>query len=205
MLLRASCLFQRSGMGQPLKPRLWVVLMLLRASCLFQLSLDVSEKFLTGWVLMLLRASCLFQRTTVWWYSQNQHQGLNAPSSFLSIPTIKSWAEWGWLDDVYSLNAPSSFLSIPTKMYKVKQVKSDVRLNAPSSFLSIPTARWLARVVTTPLCLNAPSSFLSIPTFEYGNESLTTTIPISLNAPSSFLSIPTQYHPPCAVPDRFTS
>ncbi len=61
-------------------------------------------------VLMLLRASCLFQL--------DNREGL--------------------LDDVLCLNAPSSFLSIPTQSFR--QLRCDQqRLNAPSSFLSIPT------------------------------------------------------------------
>ena len=62
---------------------------------------------------MLLRASCLFQR--------NQ-------------PLLKN------LQNNLSLNAPSSFLSIPTEIFSAEAIEAfEFGLNAPSSFLSIPT------------------------------------------------------------------
>ncbi len=68
------------------------------------------------------------------------------------------------------LNAPSSFLSIPTdECRREKCLRAASDLNAPSSFLSIPT---LARLKETEAIavkdLNAPSSFLSIPTSTIG-------------------------------------
>ncbi len=61
--------------------------MLLRASCLFQLYFWVAGVLIT-FVLMLLRASCLFQLIATFYTSDHNNRGLNAPSSFLSIPTL---------------------------------------------------------------------------------------------------------------------
>ncbi len=63
---------------------------------------------------MLLRASCLFQLMQVPMARRvgDRVQRLNAPSSFLSIPT-SSVPQRGDVEAL-GLNAPSSFLSIPT-------------------------------------------------------------------------------------------
>ncbi len=86
---------------------------------------------------MLLRASCLFQLLAA--LANLRVVSLNAPSSFLSIPTWSKTTSHMVTWNVSRLNAPSSFLSIPTTSDEVTESVAALSLNAPSSFLSIPT------------------------------------------------------------------